>query len=335
MAFHIDTTEYMYCSSYFRANEKNLFAAEELSSMAESGNDEAVFSAISEKGITVFRNENGVDTAKTFEEAYFSACKLVSESVPQPQLYDFLRFPYDCNNLKAALKCHFREIDPSSMLSNCGTRSAKDAVMAVSDKNNAAIFPENMARALTEASDAYLKTKNPQKIDAILDKACFADMLSNALNFGCELAVELVRARITFTNIMTCIRLIRMKMGFAGKALLSDAYLDGGKFDLEFFAEAYDGGEKKLYEMLEFTEYGNFAAEADKVAKLSSIERAVDNAYMEIVRKAKMIPFGPEVAIGYLVGREYDIKNLRILLGAIRSGMNSEITKERLRRCYV
>lgn len=331
----INTTEYMYCSSRIRSLEAHIVGNEGLNALSECATLEDVVSKLSEYDINIIRGEDGsFDAEATLQGILNDAFRIVKDNVPCPENYDFIRYKYDCNNLKAAVKCNIRGISPASMLYNCGSVEMSKVSDAISADVSA--YPKHMAEAISIATDTFAKTGNPQTIDIILDRACFADMLENARNSRIDLSEKLVRTKINLINIMMCIRLIRMKTGDAGKMLLRDALLDGGDFETGFYRESYEGGQSKLLEMLEFTSYGKFASsvlECD--GALSQIERIADDFYMDVAKSAKMVPFGPEVVVGYLVACEYEVNNLRIVFNAKRSGSSSEVIRERLRSSYV
>ena len=67
----------------------------------------------------------------------------------------------------------------------------------------------------------------------------------------------------------------------------------------------------------------------------AEIDREMDNAYLQIAREIARVPFGAEVAVGYLVGVEYAVKNLRILLVAKETGADAAALGGRLRENYV
>lgn len=334
MASKINTTEYMYCSARLRALESSLFSAEKLRMLMDSSGLDEALSKLSELGVTTLTDsDGGVSVEDTLEGMYRDAWEQVISCVPCPENLDFLRYPYDCSNLKSVIKCHFRGISPESMLYNCGSRTRSQAMGAMQD---ASCYPTHMSLAVGQAAELYSKTKNPQSIDVILDNACYKDMLDCAKGSGCELSLELVRYKIDVTNILTCIRLIRMNMGQAGRAILESAVLEGGSFDDSFYVEAYDGGEDRLCELLAYSRYDKLiACLVDGDGGLSSVERYADDEYIQLAKTAKMIPFGPEVAIGYLVAVENQTKNLRIILDAKASGKSAEQTVGRLRCSYV
>ena len=335
MASKIDTTEYMYCSARIRAMEVSQITRDKMRVVADSSTFSEAINKISEYGVELVYTEGGeVDAEASIEKIYKDACGFIENYVPHPEQLNFLRYPYDCNNLKAAIKCYFRGISPDSMLYDCGVCPAESAMAAI--KGELTEYPENMTLAVSEAMESYAKTKNPQNIDVIMDRACFSDMLECAEVSGCEFFVKLVKAKIDLTNIITCLRLIRMNMGQAGYALLCGAVLAGGTYDTKFFCECYEGGEDKLCEALAFSDYYKFInCVCENRDNFSEIEKFSDDMYMEIAKGAKRIPFGPEVAAGYLIGIEYQIKNLRIILDANLTGKSVEAINERLRCAYV
>lgn len=335
MASKINTTEYMYCSARIRAMESSLVSWDKMRVVADSSTFSEAINKISEYGVELVYSENGeIDAEASLQKTYTNACEFVKSYVPHPEQLEFLRYPYDCNNLKAAIKCYFRGISPAPMLYDCGACSAESALAAV--KGEPTAYPKNMSAAVSEAMESYSKTKNPQNIDVIIDRACYMDMLECAMDSGCEFFVKLVKTKIDLINIITCVRIIRMKMGRAGYSLLSDAILEGGNYDAKFFCECYEGGEARLCESLAFSDYGKFiTCICENPDRFSEVEKFSDDMYMEIAKGAKSIPFGPEVAAGYLIAIEYQIKNLRIILDAKLTGKSSDVVNQRLRCAYV
>ena len=334
MASKINTVEYSYCSAKIRALENSIVGAEQMRALVECATYSEAMGKLEEYGISlVTDNGQDVDLEATLQKIFSDACEVLSE-VPALQNYNFLRYPYDCNNLKACIKCSVRNISPDSMLYDCGVFSAQEAKAAV--KGEFSGYPENMNTAIFEAFENYAKTKNPQLIDLILDRACYADMLACAKESGCDYLVDLVKTKIDTVNIITCVRLLRMNMGVSGKDLLSRAILKGGKYDRAFFCEMYEAGEGKLCEALAFSDYGKLiSCICENPDGLSNVEKYADNLYMEKAKRAKLIAFGPEVAAAYIIAVEYEVKNLRIILDGKRTGKSAETINERLRYSYV
>ena len=68
---------------------------------------------------------------------------------------------------------------------------------------------------------------------------------------------------------------------------------------------------------------------------LATIEKCADDEYMRVVRDDAKVPFGVEVAGGYLLGCETAVKNIRIVLAAKDAGLDNQKIRERVRDSYV
>jgi V/A-type H+-transporting ATPase subunit C len=127
-----------------------------------------------------------------------------------------------------------------------------------------------------------------------------------------------------------------MRRGEMGKIFMDTCLLDGGFLPVSFFDEAYDGGEEALWLDLHRSRYERFARAVEASdGSLSAIERCADNHWMTLVREGAKVPFGAEVAGGYLIGCETSVKNLRIILAAKDAGLSSDVLRERIRESYV
>ena len=68
---------------------------------------------------------------------------------------------------------------------------------------------------------------------------------------------------------------------------------------------------------------------------LTFVEKQCDDFYLDIVKSAKNVLYGPEPLGAYIVAREYEVRNLRIVVAGKLSGLRAETIKERLRSSYV
>jgi V/A-type H+-transporting ATPase subunit C len=60
-----------------------------------------------------------------------------------------------------------------------------------------------------------------------------------------------------------------------------------------------------------------------------------DDLRVEYLNRAKYIPFGPEPLVAYVLGRENEVKSLRIILAGKVNGLSDQEIGERLREVYV
>lgn len=332
-------SDYFYSSARVRALETGLLQNDALARVLEAPTLDAAYSMLEEYGVKLKRNPENDKILREetllfrLSSAYAEIASLTEEL--DKSLFALWRYPYDCNNIKAAIKCFARGISCDDLLFDFGTVSAEEIKTAVRT-NDFSVLPKHLSDAAQEAVAVYARTQNPQQIDLILDRACYADMLDAAEQSGVEYAVKLVRTKIDLLNLVMCLRVMRMQSGEAGKMLLRDALLQGGTVSSDDVLDLYEMEEKALWEKLLYTDYRTFAeAVASKHPTLTEVERAADNAFMAVVREARFIACGPEVLIGYLLGMENEVRNIRVLLAGKGAGLPSETVWERVRDSYV
>ena len=332
MAKGYNPTEYMYSSARIRALEIKIAAKDRIYHLADAGNSEAIISLLPELGFEIVKRDGTVVREETLESLLSAGYNEIS-SMESDGAVDFLRYQYDANNIKAIIKCAKRNISPDAMLTSLGTISADEAKQAFANKDYS-VFPANMRTAVAEAEETFAATANPQKIDFIIDKACFADMLATAKQSGIELALRLVRTKIDLCNIMMTIRIMRMNLGKTAEGILREVYISGGSFEEDTLVDALALGEESFAHDVVLDKYDSLAAAIEERESLADLERRADNLWFAIAKEAKYISFGAEIAIGYMAALEYEVKNIRIILAGTEAGLAPDVIRERLRDCY-
>ncbi len=329
--------DYLFGSANIRTLENAIIGRERIERLLNTKTTDEAWSLLSDWGVDIVRNSE--DGKPMREETLLGILKgayeRLDELAPDSDALRLWLYPYDCNNLKATQKAFIRGIDPSSMLFDFGTLTATDIVKMVETGNYEGL-PANMQASAQNAMDEYVKTKNPQVIDLILDKACWRDMLDAARASAQSFVVRLVTTRIDLLNTMMALRILRMNSGEVGKVLFADAFLEGGKLMRERMMDCLAGGEDSLWEFLRYTDYAAFAKSfAKSDAALSTAEKLADNYWMSQILENRFVPDGLEVMVGFLAAHEYEVKNLRILLSGKESGIPTATIRERIRDSYV
>lgn len=340
MAQKYRDTDYLYGSARVRAMESRLLTREKTEHMLEARSAAEIVAMLPDLGFTL--RYAGEDKSGEFlrEETLLTVLSEGYRELDRMDgdrgLSDFLRYPYDCNNMKAVIKCAFRGIDPDGMMfDGIGMLSREQVKTAFSEKNYG-VFPPEMAKAIPEAEEHFAKTGNPQKVDLILDRACFADMLRAARNTGVAYAQELMETRIDLVNLVSCLRLIRMQTGASAIAFFEEVFLEGGTLTRSFLTESLLEGETALSERLLPTSYSELASLLENgQTPLNVIEKRADDLWFARAERSKYAPFGAEVLLGYAIALEYEVKNIRILLAGKDAGLAPDVIRERLRKSYV
>lgn len=333
MAKGYNATEYMYSSARIRALETRIAGKEQIARLADADSAETVQSSLGDFGFeTVLTADGRVNREETLLTVLRDGFAEL-EGMECADAVGFLKYQYDCNNIKSLIKCEAAGISSENMLLPLGTVSIEDTKKAFRDKDYT-VFTDNMATAIAEAEEAFAATGNPQKVDFIIDRAAFADMLACARRSGVPLGERLAVTKIDLVNAMMTARLIRMRLGAQAAAVFDEVYIEGGSLDKETLAGALTG-EDKLAKALA---YGNCSELAELIsagAELGALEKAADDIWCRVAREARYVPFGAEVAIGYIFALEYEVKNIRIILAGKEAGLSSDMIRERLRESYV
>lgn len=327
---------YLYAGARIRTLENATVGADRLERLLSCSSIADCVLRLEEWGVSVLRTPDGAfDREATLEKRLSDA---YAEVLSSPEDADFARIwllPYDCCNIKSAIKCRKRGISCERMLIPVYGGIPTDTVRHAIEKHDYASLPASFATAAREAAEELAQTSDPRCVDRILDAACYAEMLRLAQKSGVSLAKRLVEKRIDLTNIMLALR--ACKMGGACAMQTMDAFfLPGGEITKKDLAEWMQAGADELIERLYYTPCEQFSKLAQATDRsLAQLERVADDVLMELAREAKTIPFGAEVLIGFLIGREYEVKNLRILLAGKSVGLDAGALKERMRLNYV
>lgn len=325
--------DYLFVSSRIRALETELFSRETLLNMANASSLSALYGILEDNKISYTEGDFG---EKSFENGLSlllsSAYIDILGSVPSPELFTVFTYPYDCINLKTALKCAEKGISPDGLLLPYGTVSPENVRDAV-QKRSFSVFPKNMGIAAKEAIDVFAKTKNPREIDLILDGALFLDMKESVEENGVEFFSDILRIKADTVNVLTAVRII--KMG-APVSLFERAFVEGGAIDRAFFTERLPKGIVSLGEGLSSIDrYARLGDSLKDGKELTEAERIADSIYLDFIKTAKDVQSGAEVVAGYLAALEAEVKNIRILITGKKLSVSSERLIERLGESYV
>ena len=193
-----------------------------------------------------------------------------------------------------------------------------------------------MREGLEKTVEEFEKTKDPQRIDIILDKYMYEEMYNVANELGDSYTIEYVKKNIDLTNILTFLRLKKQKKE---KEFLKEVILHHGNIDVDIYENYYNDSVDNFVNRISHTDYYDILSagieEYNKSGKLSTIEMLRDNFIMNYIKNAKYISFGIEPLIAYVYAKENEIKAIRIIMVGKLNNIEPEVIKGRLRDIYV
>lgn len=317
--------DYIYLSSMVRTRENRRISYDALMRMADAKDQSDMLKMLPEYSVEPIYSENGSFDAEETVSGYLAEeFKVITKSMPQPRILDFLKVSYDCHNLKTVIKGMARgSEDFEDLLIDLGTVPA-DKVCDAVERQELDIFPKNMANAFLKAESAFAKSGDPKLIDSILDEACYADMLDTVDSYNKEYFRRLVEIKIDTTNILTAVRTMRMR---DTTGLFASMFIRGGSLERKFFEKAMLSGEEALFAALAAKGYGVAKTDDDKLS-LTVLAKNCEDMYMKYVDSAKSVTFGAEICVAYLIKASYALKMLRMIAASKQTGVSPAKIKE-------
>ena len=255
--------------------------------------------------------------------------------IPNPEVLDVFRLREDYLNLKLMLKSLYQGRDVAGTTGDAGMVPIAQLALAIVD-NHPGSLPETMGKAMTEAMLEFGKRADPRDIDLVLDRAVYRHMNEKAAEIGHPFLMELVSLMSDMANIRIY---IRGRLTGQSRDFFSRALLEGGKVDASKFRDASEKPMEVFLESIRYTWFGDAAMagmDGYKAGRgITSLEKQLDDRFMDFVRRARFVAMGLEAIVGHLLARETEIRNVRIILTGKGSGLSHEDIRERLRLAYV
>lgn len=261
--------------------------------------------------------------------------KMLYEISPVKSVVDVMSIRYDYHNIKVLIKAKALKEDFSQLLVAVGMLEA-DKLKAAILNDNYSDLPTYMRSAIEEAQKDFDSTKDPQRIDIIVDRYMFRHMLSIAKEIDNSFVERYVRSQIDLTNIKS---LIRIKKQNKGRDFLTTVLIEGGNIDKDKFISLLMDTVESIPGRLSYTDYIEplraGVEEYLKSGSLNSLEKLTDDYIMKMMKDAKYVSFGPEPVIAYIFAKENEIKLIRIIMVGKINAVDADLIRERLRDNYV
>lgn len=261
--------------------------------------------------------------------------KMLYEMTPVNSIVDIMSIRYDYHNIKVLIKGKLLEKDFSNMIIPIGTVDINKLIYALDNEYYRDLNPI-MRKAIEEALEDFNTSKDPQKIDIILDKYLFIHQLSLNKQIEDKFLDRYLRYLIDLTNIKT---LLRVKKQDNTRDFLNGLIIEGGYVDRDKLNSLYNDSVENIPGKLAFTDYSEILKlgieDYVKTGSINLFEKLSEDFIMNYMKKAKYITFGLEPLIAYIYAKENEIKLIRIIMVGKLNNIQSEVIRERLRENYV
>lgn len=320
-------TRYAYSVARVRVAELNMLTKNRLERMLDGPKVSNAVRVLNEAGYP--ESHDYEDMLRGETSALYEYLREIS---PEPEIFDIFAYRYDSHNIKVLLKAELSGTDHEGLLAENGVID-KNALSVMVRERDMRKLPPEFARAIEQSLDTYARTKDPQIIDIMLDGAYYSMYLRMAKETGSRYLMDMASMTIDISNISA---FIRIKSKMEDLDLLTRVLIPGGRIRVKDYLESFSKDIEAFRDVLKGTEYTELLdILLDASGGVTEFEKACDNMMMKFMRKYRNKAFGIEPLIGYMFGKETDIKNARIILVGKVNRINEDVIRERLRDCYV
>ncbi|MCD8078254.1 MAG: V-type ATP synthase subunit C [Lachnospiraceae bacterium] len=325
---------YVFACARIRSNERYLLNKDKLNQMIEARTPEDACKILQD----AHYGDEDVIQPEAYEQALVKESDklyaLLHQLAPDAAEFRIFAYPFDYHNIRALLKAEALEIQAGDLLMSGGTLEPAAMALMVKERNTLSLT-SHMKKAIDESVDTLARTKDPQCVDLICDRECYADILEAAEKSGSKFVLGYVRLLIDTVNLKTFVRCQKMGQPWS---YFSTVYLPGGEISEKTFVAGYDEPVQAFAARIAASALSQ-AAETGGVSiketgSFTSIEKLCDDALIAYVKDAKYVSFGIEPLIGYAVGKQMEIKSVRIILAGKMAGLAPERIRERVRETY-
>ena len=338
------SVDFIEASAYLRVLEKRILSNDSIERIAEASTLEEALRLLTQNSEYDFSQvRSSVEAEKIITEelikAYEEMYRLAGPA--NRAVVDLPACKYDFHNLKAALKAKYNEAakavagDIYSSVSQLDMEYIQQYLDGEITEPDDEKLPVYAADAIKRAEEAFGESGDPQDIDIVLDHAMFEHLFRLAEAVGSEFIVRYIKLTIDYYNVKT---LLRVKNMNKGSRFLGASLIPGGLVERSFLLANYDKTPDALAGILFYKHFGNTVLKGvehySRSENFSELERIFDNELMAHIRGSKLIAFGPEILFSYLISRENEARQIRILVAGKQNQLPSDTLKERLRENY-
>ena len=318
--------DYIYAVACIRAKEKTLLSDSDIQTMVGMKSEKEVLSYLKERGWGDGSSSEDMETILSIEEEV--QMKLLTTLGVSEDIIDVLFLQELYHNLKAAIKeiCTGRD-DVEAFYEN--DKYGKDTMLKIMREKEFTKLPEHMQEIAPKALEVMLSTRDGQKLDIMLDRACLDATEKAAVSTKDRFLSDYAETKVVIADIKIAVRAANTKKTLK---VIEEALAPNREFNVKELAKAASEGTESVYEYMEKTKYKD-AVDALRDS-FSAFEKWCDDYVMGKLmnQKTNIMSSGPIVA--FYLAKQNEIRTARIIMTAKANGFDEQTISERVRKMY-
>jgi V/A-type H+-transporting ATPase subunit C len=333
-----DDLRYAFAVGKIRAMEARLLEAIVFKRLIEAKDSSEMTRVLAETlyGELLKEGASGTDFEAILKMELIRTYQLIKNIDPDPESPgNLLAMRYDFHNLKVCLKLRASLMEANPFLISVGVYGP-EAVRQMAASGDYSSFPAGIAEALFHLVSELDKLSPPsQWIDIRIDHIVYHHLLQEARLRRVMFLTALFRLQIDLINLKT---FLRVKQMGKDRSFLHSVLIEGGEIPPETLLPLLDEPLNKFISGLGSSSYADIIREGmesyQKEGSLALLEKLIDDFMITFIHQARYITFGVEPLIAYLLAKENEIKNLRIVMVGKQNKLPHSLIEERLRKIY-
>jgi V/A-type H+-transporting ATPase subunit C len=315
-------TKYIYALGVIRAREVKLLTKKRFEELLTSEDVGELISALHDTDYgQFFRSIGKHEAEQALHEAKIALYNDVEKLIDDFEIMQILRAKYDFHNTTVLLKGKIAEEDFTDKCSSLGSIPVSKLSQVFKEEKYGHL-PEYLQMAIEKGIDVYYSTDhNPQRlsfaVDSIMAETLTSYMENTFLNNYYKFWVDL-------TNLKIILRLLFLEKY---QELIDFALLPGGNIEKDTIKKAKIENVDSLEDLYRGTIYSFLLEWKDS---FSLMERESEKLLISYLQSVAFEAIGVEPVIAYLLIKENEIRNLRIIFIGKMNGVGEDLIKERL-----
>jgi len=273
----------------------------------------------------------GTDYEKALEADLLATYDEIKSFVPDSELLDILRLQYDFHNVKVLLKSALNRREGGRQRLDLLTSLAAfpvDKLVAAVEAEEYTFLPFGLKTLIPQALVSWEQNHDILEVERMLDQGLFAAMLETAEKLQMHGVIAWLRSKIDGENIRSLLRLKRF--GYDAARALPFLY-NGGNIDIKELSALISDPFENWSKAMPASDLGavldGIEATEDFADLILELEKELDNFYIDQLRKYCKGAPGPERVLAYLLKKEIEIKNVRMILVAKDGNDNDQVRR--------
>lgn len=319
-------TDYAFCVARIRARETKLLSPDFIHRLIEAESYDSAVGMLTDIGwieAAGAENENFIRRQSSGLWAFLKEC------VPDKSVLDYLCVLNDYFNIKTAIKCILSGNNADKYYSEPSSLELEKLCGSIDSRTFDVFKNKNMREVAKMAFEAACMTNSGQDTEVIVDVAALGFLLETSKKSRYATFSKICSFTVDTSNIRTAIRCaeIGKDAGFISSALSECCKISKDKL----VSEASAGGEQ-LREYLSGSEYA-FGVEL-YYKNPALYDKWCDDKTLEIATKSGFTAFGFDPVCAYFYRKNNEIKTVKLILSAKKSGIPADVLRERVKGSY-